>query len=114
MTAPPAEHTVSRWLKGRCRFTTYHLAELLGTKLRALYQRRKGCDLFDLHRARTTTDVDPAQIVTCFQQHMAAEESAVSQQQFLDNLADKMENAGFLGDTTALLRPVEVYNPQQA
>ena len=104
----------SDWYQGSCQLTTYYLAELLGTKLRALYQRRKGRDLFDLHRALTTTAVDPAQIVACFQQYMAAEESTVSQQQFLDNLTDKMENVGFLGDTTALLRPVEAYNPQQA
>jgi len=38
----------SRWFKGDCEITTYTLEELLATKLRALYQRRKGRDLFDL------------------------------------------------------------------
>jgi predicted nucleotidyltransferase component of viral defense system len=32
----------SRWFEGGCRITTYELDELLATKLRALYQRRKG------------------------------------------------------------------------
>jgi len=32
----------SRWFFGKCELTTYDLNELLGTKLRALYQRRKG------------------------------------------------------------------------
>ena len=39
------------WYSGRCDITTYRLNELLGTKLRALYQRRKGRDLFDLATA---------------------------------------------------------------
>jgi predicted nucleotidyltransferase component of viral defense system len=38
----------SSWFEGSCNLNTYHLEELLGTKLRALYQRRKGRDLFDL------------------------------------------------------------------
>ncbi len=32
----------SSWFTGSCNITTYKLEELLGTKLRALYQRRKG------------------------------------------------------------------------
>lgn len=38
----------SEWYEGECLLQTYCLDELLGTKLRALYQRRKGRDLFDL------------------------------------------------------------------
>jgi predicted nucleotidyltransferase component of viral defense system len=34
----------STWFRGECDLTTYRLEELLGTKLRALYQRRKGRD----------------------------------------------------------------------
>ena len=41
----------NQWFSGDCKITTYHLEELLGTKLRALYQRRKGRDLFDLYKA---------------------------------------------------------------
>ena len=32
----------SRWYKGSCSIRSYELNELLGTKLRALYQRKKG------------------------------------------------------------------------
>jgi predicted nucleotidyltransferase component of viral defense system len=32
----------SSWFDGSCNLTTYRLEELLGTKLRALYQRKKG------------------------------------------------------------------------
>ena len=37
----------SPWFAGRAEIQTYSLDELLATKLRALYQRRKGRDLFD-------------------------------------------------------------------
>lgn len=46
----------SSWFKGSSEITTYQLEELLGTKLRALYQRRKGRDLYDLHKAFTLRD----------------------------------------------------------
>ena len=41
----------NQWYNGSCEITTYQLEELIGTKLRALYQRRKGHDLFDLQKA---------------------------------------------------------------
>jgi len=50
-------------LYGNCPQT---LDELLGTKLRALYQRKKGRDLLDLAIALEETDADPARILECF------------------------------------------------
>jgi len=41
----------TKWYKGDTKIQTYELEELLGTKLRALYQRKKGRDLFDLYKA---------------------------------------------------------------
>jgi predicted nucleotidyltransferase component of viral defense system len=38
------------------------IEELLGAKLRALYQRKKGRDLYDLWLALTTLSVDDARI----------------------------------------------------
>jgi hypothetical protein len=32
----------SRWFQGSAKIVTYELEELLGTKLRALYQRKRG------------------------------------------------------------------------
>ena len=52
------------WFTGQCELTTYRLNELLGTKLRALYQRKKGRDLFDLYKALTLHEVNPDEIWT--------------------------------------------------
>ena len=57
----------SRWFSGTAAVTTYEFEELLGTKLRALYQRKKGRDLFDLVVAlRERPSADPQKIVECF------------------------------------------------
>lgn len=54
----------SRWFEGRCEIPTYELEELLGTKLRSLYERSR--DLFDLAIALKFRDADPARIVETF------------------------------------------------
>ena len=53
----------SRWFEGACDIQTYELDELLGTKLRALYQRKQARDLFDLEVALTRLRADPQRIV---------------------------------------------------
>lgn len=60
----------SRWFRGSAKIVTYELEELLATKLRALYQRRKGRDLFDLAVALENTKVDPGGIVKAFGEYM--------------------------------------------
>lgn len=45
----------SEWFSGKAELRTYNINELLGTKLRALYQRSKGRDLFDLDYSRQHT-----------------------------------------------------------
>lgn len=54
----------------RCQVTTYHLDELIGTKLRALYQRRKGRDLFDLYKALTTGNLHCDKVLECYHKYM--------------------------------------------
>lgn len=58
------------WFSGKCELTTYALEELLGTKLRALYQRKKGRDLFDLHKALTSTEVNIDLVIRCYKRYM--------------------------------------------
>ncbi len=55
----------SEWFTGECEITTYQLEELLGTKLRALYQRKKGRDLFDLFYAQQHTKIDGEKVIYC-------------------------------------------------
>ena len=105
----------NQWFSGNCQITTYYLEELLGTKLRALYQRRKGRDLFDLYRALSTHNLDTDKIICCFRKYMAFVVSEPpTQKEYLINMEQKIEDDEFLGDISMLLRPDESYNPQIA
>ncbi|MCU0351958.1 MAG: nucleotidyl transferase AbiEii/AbiGii toxin family protein [Flavobacterium sp.] len=106
----------SEWFSGDCNITTYALEELLGTKLRALYQRRKGRDLFDIWKALTITSVNPDLVIKCYKEYMSfsLEKAIPTKKQFILNLEAKRKDAEFLGDTIALLRPEERYNQDEA
>lgn len=106
----------SEWFKGDCNLTSYSLEELLGTKLRALYQRRKGRDLFDLWKALTTANINPELIIKCYKEYMSfsLEKAIPTKKQFVLNLEAKRNDTEFLGDTVALLRPEEKYNQDEA
>jgi predicted nucleotidyltransferase component of viral defense system len=105
----------SLWFNGECNITTYEFEELLGTKLRALYQRKKGRDLFDLFKALKSIDsLSKEKIIQVFQDYLKHEVTGIpSKTSYLKNLEDKMKDPEFLGDTTALLRPDETYHPNE-
>lgn len=95
----------NRWFSGAAEINSFAIAELLATKLRALYQRKKGRDLFDLWLALDRELVDPAQLLACFQRYMAAGGHEVSRAQFESNLHEKRAAALFRADIGPLLRP---------
>lgn len=94
----------SRWFEGGCSISSYGLNELLGTKLRALYQRRKGRDLLDLSIALDHADSDPAKIIETFSAYMEHGGHHVTRALFEENLAAKLENKLFSSDIGPLLR----------
>lgn len=106
----------SSWFEGRCNLTTYHLEELLGTKLRALYQRRKGRDLYDMYTALTQKpDLDLDVLLHCYREYMSfSVEKPPTQKEFILNMEAKMKDSEFLGDIKALIRPELLYDAQEA
>lgn len=96
----------SRWFKGEADILTYCLEELLGTKFRALYQRSKGRDLFDLWYALTEKEDPPDVdgILASFQRYMEHGEQHVSRAMFEENLLGKLKNPQFSSDIHPLLR----------
>ncbi len=105
----------SEWFSGQCEITTYALDELLGTKLRALYQRNKGRDLFDLYFAGRHTQLDYDKICFCYHEYMKfVVGKAPSQKEFLRNMQLKRTSASFIGDMEGLLNPNQVYNQEEA
>lgn len=93
----------SRWFTGNAEINTYVLDELLGTKMRALYQRRKSRDLFDLAVALERGAVDPDRIVTAFCRYMEHGGHRVSRAEFEQNIDAKLRDSLFAGDIGPLL-----------
>ncbi|MCD6659685.1 MAG: nucleotidyl transferase AbiEii/AbiGii toxin family protein [Lentimicrobium sp.] len=101
----------SSWFSGSAEIVSYELEELLGTKLRALYQRSKGRDLFDLYYALVVKKPDCDKIANCFKKYMEfSNGEACSAAELTRNLDDKMLDPDFIGDTKGLLRPEITYD----
>jgi predicted nucleotidyltransferase component of viral defense system len=93
---------------------SYDLHEMLGTKMRALFQRKKGRDLFDLYRAITLTNVSHDEIIRAFQHYMSEEETVVPRSEFDEHLDRCLKNPGFCSDMKPLLLTGVEYDPLQA
>lgn len=104
----------SRWFTGSCQISTYMLEELLGTKMRALYQRRKGRDLFDLWLGLTKGKADPDTIVKCFRKYIEESGLRVSAKEYRLNMETKINLPEFRNDTLDLLRAEVEYSIDEA
>ena len=104
----------SRWYSGRSDIATFEFDELLATKLRALYQRRKGRDLFDLATGLDDERTDPRQIVAAFRKYMDHEAHPVTRVMFERNLAGKLGDPEFNADMSALLTQGYEWRPAES
>ena len=104
----------NRWFSGTADVVTYTLEELLATKLRALYQRKKGRDLFDLWSTLHRTAAVPAKIVECFDRYMTRAATPISRGDFDANLAAKLLDPAFTADLSPLLAAGISYDAFQA
>ena len=105
----------SPWHSGASDVLTYEPEELLGTKLRALYQRKKGRDLFDLSEALTRlAGLDPEKVVACFKRYLENDGHRVTRVEFEENLAEKIDDKVFLGDVPPLLALGVSFDPAAA
>lgn len=94
--------------------TTFELEELLASKLRALYQRRKGRDLFDLWYVNEKTDIDTDKILAAFPAYIQDTSKRITSKIFLQNLRQKRTNKLFLEDIGPLLNPSIEYEQEKA
>ncbi|WP_037320394.1 nucleotidyl transferase AbiEii/AbiGii toxin family protein [Salegentibacter sp. Hel_I_6] len=105
----------SNWFEGIANIRTYNINELLGTKLRALYQRSKGRDLFDLDYSRRNMEIDIDMILRSFKTYMDFSVGrSPSAKEFLLNIEEKENDPDFTGDMEALLRSEIEYDQEQA
>lgn len=93
----------SRWFEGSCDIPSYELDELMGTKMRALYQRKQGRDLFDLAVALEGGAASPDRIIETFLKYLDREGLSITRAQFEENIAGKMQDPQFTADISPLL-----------
>ena len=104
------------WFTGECEVLTYELAEMTGTKLRAVYQRRKGRDLFDLWKILTQVpDLDKQKVMQSYERYLGFTTSHLpTYKEFMMNMGEKMQDEEFLTDTDIILGAQVAYDPQVA
>lgn len=106
----------SKYYSGQAIITTYKLEELLGTKIRCLYQRKKGRDLYDLYMALVLfPDLNTDYIISSFKQYIHRSEIKISKSEFLNLMKEKLADNKFLIDMNPLLAiDRQPFNPQIA
>jgi predicted nucleotidyltransferase component of viral defense system len=89
----------STWWSGQAQVRTFQLPEMIATKLRALYQRSKGRDLYDIWLALTEAGVDPDAVLRAFGPYRPAVFTAHAA---VANLEAKLDDQGFRHDLDGL------------
>lgn len=77
----------------------------MGTKLRALFQRKKGRDLFDFWFVLKHHQIDLQNVVKIFHHYLEQQDIQISRAQFEQNLIEKATSIGFVDDIRPLLSP---------
>lgn len=107
----------NKWFSGEANVLTYSLEELLATKLRALYQRKKGRDLYDFwYVVKQNLNLNVEEIIKVFRRYMEAGGKSVSRAEFERNIHYKQNDKVFNGDIQQLLSvdQFQLYNIDEA
>lgn len=104
----------SEWFTGKADICTYALDELIATKLRALYQRKKGRDLFDLWFFGKQKFIDNKRTINIFKKYCEHCDAKVSKKLFQQNIELKRLDKDFQADVDALLSHDKNWNFEEA
>lgn len=92
------------WFTGIADIPTFSPEEMLATKLRALLQRDKGRDLYDLaHALDAFSGLQTARVATLFGRYLELGGQAISRAQAQERMFGKLANPRFLIDMKPLL-----------
>lgn len=102
------------WFSGQANITTYTLEELISTKLRALYQRSKGRDLYDIWMAITKLNVDCDKVLEAFMYYNKEHNIKISRAEYERNMFKKKNSTDFLIDANQVLPQSAFWSPEDA
>lgn len=97
---------VNPWFNGVASVASFTPEELLATKLRALLQRDKGRDLFDLdHALAVLPELDVARVIAMFGKYVRLGSVEISRAQAEERMLAKFARRNLLSDMRPLLPP---------
>jgi predicted nucleotidyltransferase component of viral defense system len=110
-TYPFAVH--NGWYDGSTSLSSFEPEELFATKLRALLQRRKNRDLFDLNEGLLQLHLDPDKLVACLGRYLAAEGHPITRAMAEERMLAKLTRS-LTDDIAPLLSADVVYGAADA
>jgi len=81
------------WYAATTKILSFEPEELFGTKLRALLQRRKNRDLFDLNEGLMQLPINPDKLIGCFEHYLALEGNPISRAMAEQRMLEKMSRS---------------------
>ncbi|HWW29199.1 MAG TPA: nucleotidyl transferase AbiEii/AbiGii toxin family protein [Steroidobacteraceae bacterium] len=90
------------WYQAKAEIASFTPEELFGTKLRALLQRRKNRDMFDLHYALEQLTIDDDKLVACFHHYLKLEGQQITRAMAEQRMLQKL-TASLIEDIAPLL-----------
>lgn len=101
------------WFTGKTEIRSYEPEELFGTKLRALLQRRKNRDLFDLNEGLMRLGLDVSKVIACFDHYLAHEGKPITRAIAEQRMFEKLTRS-LVEDIAPLLPPGVGFDDGQA
>ena len=94
------------WYRGTAQIASFEPEELFGTKLRALLQRRRNRDLFDLHQGLEQLPLAPEKVIACFDYYLALEGKPITRAMAEQRMLEKLTRS--LTEDVAPMLPARV------
>lgn len=104
---------ISDWYTAATDIVSFEPEELFGTKLRALLQREKNRDLFDLNEGLIRIGLDRGRVIACFQHYLAVQGQLISRANAEERMLRKL-NRSLTEDIAPLLPPGVVFDDAAA
>lgn len=96
------------WFSGTANVATFSREEMLATKLRALLQRDRGRDLFDIAYALTVFgDCNVSRVIECFGLYLDYSGLRISRAEAEKRMLAKLRKPGFMNDVRPLVSVAE-------
>jgi predicted nucleotidyltransferase component of viral defense system len=80
----------SSWYQGKTSIASFEPEELFGTKLRALLQRRKNRDLFDLNEGLKQLAMSSENLIACFDHYLKLEGKPITRETAEQRMLEKL------------------------